>query len=253
MSEGCGLVAQGTHQAVKLGSTPSGASAEFDGKPTTTPGVVQARRKSKWSVFRASKPGRFPACAIFGAPIRGGLLTWDILMVGLPLLVDLPLGTLRAFPDDLQLLLPPLDSGEKPYVLPPDAEILAAFHRERINLCDPFRDGGPLRDARDRVLVTSGPLPGDHEVLGPVDAGVAGFDKTSFFFYHGIGVGQRVFRKATPTQRNMILASLAILKYGTAADGVINVNYESDPANDVFATGLAVRAPSHRWSAGYNA
>jgi hypothetical protein len=41
---------------------------------------------------------------------------------------------------------------------------------------------------------------------------------------------------------NEILAALAILKYGTAVDGVINVNYESDPANDVFATGLAVRA-----------
>jgi hypothetical protein len=96
----------------------------------------------------------------------------------------------------------------------------------------------------ERIVVSAGPLQQPHELLGNVDFGKLGFDRTEggAIAVRGFAFAwaRRTFSKATPAEINALLRKRALYQYGERVDALINVGYQSDPANNVFATAVAV-------------
>jgi len=169
----------------------------------------------------------------------------------IPFAIDAALGTLGDCPDVVHVPMRPLPDGVTPYTIADDREIYQTFHSSRrlVNICSAphFADSEFAKQAA-HIVVTSGPLPGEYDVLGPVDVSISGFDYTRWstwgFVAKGVSGsttrGTREFYQAPPAVVNEAVRREALLRYGLKVDGVINVEYMTNPKNDVSATGLAV-------------
>lgn len=241
---GCGLVFQGTSQTIHLTTQPEGATIQFRDTTTLSPATLTfSRRVRGLEKYQASKEGYQPACRLNDCGVPRWIKVWDSIPAAIPLLVDLAVGTLGNC-DDQALTLEPLRPGDVPFELPSD--VLTAGNEEAAQAACLFPylyDQGFAAKA-ERIIVSSGPLQQPYELLGNVDFGKLGFDRTQG---SGIAVqgfafawARRTFSKATPAEVNALLRKRALYQYGERVDALINVNYQTDPANNVFATAVAV-------------
>jgi hypothetical protein len=250
-SSGCGLIFQGFQQDVRVaveGGAP--ATVTFNGQSTAAPGTFRIRRRPNWRVARAEAPGMAPGCTLIRCPQKRALRVLGMIPLFIPFTFDAILGTLGDCPDEVLVELRPLPEGVKPYTIPgTDREIAMLYHhtRQTLNVCEsPHLFAADFDEQVERILVTNGPLQQPYEVIGPVDATIAGFDATTVrtsnltgFYWSSRAV--REFSQAGPAMMNESLRREALMKYGTEVDAVINVDYMTNPKNDVSATGLAVR------------
>lgn len=131
--------------------------------------------------------------------------------------------------------------------LPSDEVVTQAFQNRRVDLCEhSYLYDRAFAERASDIIVTAGDLLRPPEELGSVDFGRTGGD---WINWTTIAIGRnfahtrvtRRFLKATPKEINELLRRRALFLYGTKVDAVINVAYQGNPRNDVFATGLAVR------------
>ena len=143
--------------------------------------------------------------------------------------------------------LEPKAPGAIDYDLPSDDEIRTAFRLSRLTF-DPCQHAY-LYDKRfgeraEHIIVTAGSLDRSYEILGSVDFGKEGVNCFQSFAISTGGVAfgntQHLFAQATPAEINALLRRRALRLYGDQVDAVINVAYQTNPRNDVNATGLAV-------------
>jgi hypothetical protein len=239
-TSGCGLVFQGTTQTVRLSTMPEGAAIEFSDHHATSPATVTlSRRVNGRAIYRASKEGYQPACRIIDCRPRIKFMVLDGLPMALPLLVDGLAGTLGNC-DDATLTLEPVQAGEFTYALPSDADILV-----NPDTCIfPYLYDQRFAAQAERIIVSSGGLQQHYDIVGNVDFGRLGFDRTDAGAVALRGFilawAHRTFSKATPAEINALLRTQALHQYGKRVDALINVSYQSDPANNVFATAVAV-------------
>jgi hypothetical protein len=247
---GCGLVYQGRTQTVRLSTQPEGATISFDAGPdapqasrdTVSPATLTLSRRVRGdAVFRATKEGYQPACRIIDCGTPGWIKIWNSLSLGFPWLIDLAAGTLGNC-DDAEIALEPVRAGAVPFELPRDDQIP---RDEVAGAClFPYLYDPVFAAKAERIIVSTGPLQQPYELLGNVDFGKLGFDRTT----GGAGAlrgfafawARRTFSKAPPAEINALLRKRALYQYGNRVDALINVNYQTDPANNVFATAVAV-------------
>jgi hypothetical protein len=249
---GCGLVFQGTTQTLRLSTQPEGAAVQLHGVKGTSPAIITlSRRVHGYEVYQASKPGYHPACQVIDCGAPRWVKALDGIPAALPLAFDAAVGTLGNC-GDASLLLEPMRSGEIPFTLPDVEKALERDEDERnaetgvaASMCAfPYLYDREFGTMAERIIVSTGDLRQPYELIGNVDFGKLGFDRTDAgaIAFKGLVWAwvQRTFSKAPPAEINMLLRKRALYQYGTRVDALINVNYQSDPANNVFATAVAV-------------
>jgi len=241
---GCGLIFQGTSQTFHLTTQPEGATVQFHDKTTLSPATFTlSRRVRGLQRYRASKEGYHPACRLNDCGPPRWIRVWDSIPAAIPLLVDLAVGTLGNC-DDQALTLEPVRPGDVPFELPTDSQITNEEGAAEAACLFPYLYDQGFAAKAERIIVSSGPLQQPYELLGNVDFGKLGFDRTEggavAFRNFGFAWARRTFSKAPPAEVNALLRKRALYQYGERADALINVNYQTDPANNVFATAVAV-------------
>ncbi len=262
---GCGLLVKGTTQPVHVSSSPPGAAVEALTQHGSRSGVaptelVVSRRRPQLVVIRASQDGYRSACRIIEARKDGWLIALDSIPAAIPLLIDLMAGALPSeYEETVDLQLEPLPAGYAD-VLPPAQAILDTFVSTSIDFCDPTPELRQWMDLRSRylnragrIIVSAGDLSRPYEIVGRIDIKTAGVDYYIWGFWQlgGIGAfkGTHFEYKEDPTSLNEMLKFKAFDLYGDTFDAIVNVHYETMPANSVSAGGIAVRftaaAPNH--------
>jgi hypothetical protein len=241
---GCGLVFQGASQTIRLTTQPEGATIEFrDSKAVSPATLTFSRRVRDEEIYWASKEGYRPACRVNDCGPPRWIKVLDSIPAAIPLLVDLAAGTLGNC-DDIALALDPLRAGDVPFALPSADQIPHEEGAAQGACLFPYLYDSGFAARAERIIVSTGPLQQPHELLGNVDFGRLGFDKTEShaFALRGFAFAwaRLTFSKAAPAEINALLRKRALYQYGERVDALINVNYQSDPANSVFATAVAV-------------
>jgi len=241
---GCGLVFQGTSQTVHLTTEPEGAAIRFHDMEAVSPATFTfSRRVHGDEIYWASKEGYHPACQVNRCGPPRWIMVVDSIPAAIPLLIDLSAGALGNC-DDAVLTLEPVRVGEVSFELPRVDQIPRDEGAAQAACLFPYLYDPVFAAKAERIIVSTGPLQQPYELLGNVDFGKLGFDRTK-----GGGIAlrgfafawaRRIFSKAPPAEINALLRKRALYQYGERVDALINVNYQSDPANNVFATAVAV-------------
>lgn len=260
---GCGLILKGPAQRVAVSSEPTNAHIETVTRDGTRDGetpveLLLSRRRPFQAIVRVTKPGYYSACRIIIGRRDPFLVTLDSIPAAIPLLLDMMAGTWPVdYPPSVDIPLKPLPEG---YVdlLPAATDLLAAFQNAKINYCDPPDQLKKWMELRSRyanrapqIVVSAGELSTPYEVVGRVDVNATGVDYFTFNYWRvgafGSFQGRRFQHKEDPASMNEILKYKAFELYGDSFDAILNVHYESMPANAVSAGGVAVhyvdRAP----------
>src|SRR6266404_1279758 len=265
-SSGCHLMVNGTGQTVRIDTVPSGATGSFAGSNFTTPATLNLDRRHQYAVLRVSREGFAPHCELVKAKATGsyGILTaLDFIPVPVLLGIDAMAGTLQPpFPESISITLEPSQVSQSSEPLHTDEEILDTWHRERHDLCKSDFDSeedasytSPTQIARAqqaevaRVIVTTGPISQQYEVLGSVHADTSGMVNigsvlTDTLFRSRLATQIQATPTANNAQMNDLLRRNGIAIYGVKLGAIINVVYRVEPSGDVAADGLAV-ALSH--------
>lgn len=260
---GCGLILKGPAQRVAVSSEPPSAHIETITKEGTFNGdapveLLLNRRRPFQAIVRATKPGYYSACRIIVGRRDPILVTLDSIPAAIPLLIDMMAGTWPVdYPSSVDIPLKPLPEGYVD-VLPTAADTLTAFQSADVNYCDPPEQLKNWMEVRSRyshraaqIVVSAGELSTPYEVVGRVDVNATGVDYFTFNYWRvgafGSFQGRRFQHKEDPASMNEILKYKAFELYGDSFDAILNVHYESMPANAVSAGGVAVhyvdRAP----------
>jgi hypothetical protein len=236
----CGLVFQSRTVRLNVDSVPAGTRVRVGDRSAIAPAPLEIRRSQEARVVWAEKEGFQPACQIIEAPGNRALVTLDSIPAALGLLIDAMAGT---YPVHNKLVAPvQLQPGSPERGSPAglsDAQILTAW-QSHVNVC--HRNGRAVIEHADQVTVYSGGLPPNrpYRVLGPVDLGAAGTDRTFGFAYGGIAIAERTVETHYPAEMDVYLRRLACFLYGYDVDAVINADYWAIPGGTVFAKGIAV-------------
>ncbi len=249
VSSGCGLVFQGFTQQVTV-SAPGAETVSFGGESAAGDvGTFEVRRRPRWHVARAEAPGKGSMCRVVRCGQHRAFRILDMIPLFLPFALDSALGTLGdCRPETIGLQPVDMHEGVKPWGLPSDREILDVWRQSRhmIDVCSmPHLYDEAFGKQAERIVVTSGNLSRDYDILGPIDVTFAGFDRVN---WSGLRLGRttivsarREFFQAPARLVNELSRRYALLEYGPGVDAVINVSYQVNPRRDVSATGLAVR------------
>lgn len=242
LQSGCGLVFQGTSQTIHLRTQPDGAAIRFGPITAISPAAItRSRRAHHPVIFRAEKVGYRPACKVNDCGAPRWIKVLDSIPAAIPLLIDLAAGSLANCDDDT-LTLEPIRAGDATFSLP---DLAAMQPGDVAAVCAfPYLFDNGFAAQAARIIVSTGSIQQAHELIGNVDFGKLGFDRVDAgsIWWSGIVWGRirRTFAKATPGEVNELLRKRALYLYGERVDALINVNYQSDPANNVFATAVAV-------------
>lgn len=141
----------------------------------------------------------------------------DSIPAAIPLLIDLAAGTLGNCVDTT-LTLEPIRAGEFAYDLPSDADILA-----NPGMClFPYSYDQRFGAQAERIIVSTGDLQQRYDIVGNVDFGRLGFDRTDAgaVAFRGfiLAWAHRTFSKATPAEINTLLRKQALHQYGNRVD-----------------------------------
>lgn len=244
-TSGCGLLVQGTTQRVRLSTQPEGATIVFGAKEAVSPATFTlSRRVHGLEVYSAAKAGYHPTCRVNDCGPPRWIKVWDSIFAAIPLAVDASFGALGNC-DDMTLTLEPVRPGEATFTLPSAEEIMANGGQDAAGICAfPYLYDQRFAAQAERIVVSTGDLQRPYEIIGNVDFGKLAFDRTDAgaVAIKGLVVAwaQRTFSKAPPAEINALMRKRALRQYGDRVDALINVNYQSDPANSVFATAVAV-------------
>jgi hypothetical protein len=239
-TSGCGLVYQGTIQTVRLSTQPEEAAIVFHGKEAVSPATFTlSRRVHGLEIYSATKAGYHPACRVNDCGPPRWIKVWDSIFAAIPLAIDASFGALGNC-DDATLTLEPVRPGDATFTLPSTEEIMA-----NPGICAfPYLYDERFAAQAERIVVSTGDLQRPYEIVGNVDFGKLGFDRTDAGAValkgFALAWAQRTFSKAPPAEINSLMRKRALREYGARVDALINVNYQSDPANNVFATAVAV-------------
>lgn len=229
---GCGLIAQGRHQDLRVYAEPRDAGITLDGTPAKNGDTVRIGRREPWRVLRAEREGYQPACKMVGCPRVAFIVVLDSIPLAIPLLVDLSFGTLRRCPDSATVTLPPLSPRRVAYELPDDRSAVIAKERG-VDACE----FAPL----SRIIVSAAPLPQAHEILGQIRVVDSDFGKFGL--------------ERSPENLDFLLRRKAYDRFGDKVDAIIGVGSQyagssltysywkgfGTEEGSAFATGVAIR------------
>ncbi len=244
-TSGCGLGFQGTSQTIHLTTQPEGATIQFHDRKAVSPATFTfSRRIFGEEIYRADKEGYHPACRVNACGPPRWIKIVDSIPAAIPLAIDAAVGALGNC-DDAALTLEPIRPGDTTFDLPSDAQLLANGGQDGAAICAfPYLYDERFAAKAERIVVSTGDLQRPYELIGNVDFGKLGFDRTDARAVALKGFvlawARRTFSKAPPAEINSLMRKRALREYGDRVDALINVNYQSDPANNVFATAVAV-------------
>lgn len=261
---GCHTVAHGNRQTINIDTTPSGASGAVIGQQFTTPATIRTHRRHSTAVVRVSKPGYQPRCQVVEAANRDGsrfLTVLDSIPVPIGLAIDAMVGSLGGtFPTPINMTLEPIrDAGARVEEIPfSDDEIVSAWENQHRDLCatEEYNDTytSPEQVARSRqadyarIIVTTGPISQQYQILGNIHADTAGLVNVGavlndVLFRSRLAASIQATPHANNEQMNQLLRERGLATYGSRLGAVINVTYRVEPNGHVAADGLAVAFP----------
>jgi hypothetical protein len=260
-ASGCGLILQGREQPLRISSVPPGARVSVDGDTFQTPAEFTIARRSSDSVVRVQKEDYYSACSHLKWESDSLLLTFDIIPLAIPLVIDLINSTLPGYVRDVDVRLDAIPPGYAD-INPSDEEILEALSDRDIDLCHPPPQVVPWIRLRSRfgsrnakVIATRGEPIQSYETLGRVEVRAHGVDWWSINVFSELYGFENLFRNSyeyneTQAGVNEMLKLKAFDQFGEQVDAIIDIRYEDSPAYDVSGTALAVHFTDQRQPTG---